>query len=220
MTGPNPDPIVSTLRRLGYSAVVSDACDRAGLRAQTLAPGILPLDPAGPVLVGRARPVHSGVVTVPSDPPYGAEIAFVDSLRPDDVVVGKVDAPTAFWGELFSTAARARGAAGIVIDGWIRDQSRILAMGFPAFVRGGHPTDCHGRLSIDAVDLPVEVGGVLVHPGDVVVADRDGIVIVPADAAAAVTATVVEKAETEDRARLLLESGAYLRDAWERFKVL
>ncbi|MFN8623317.1 MAG: RraA family protein [Chloroflexota bacterium] len=220
MSAPDTDDLLATLRRLAYSAVVSDACDGLGLRTQSLAPGILPLDPAGPVLVGRARPVHSRAVMVPADPPYAAEIAFIDSLGPDDVVVAKVDAPTAFWGELFSAAARARGASGIVVDGFIRDQAKIRGIGFPAFSRGGHPTDSLGRLSVAETDVPLEVAGVTVHPGDIVVADLDGVVVIPQGVAADVTARVVEKAATEDRARRLLQTGGYLRDAWDRFKVL
>lgn len=211
---------VAELRRVGYSAVVSDCCDAVGLRGQTLAPGILPVSAAQGVLVGLARTSRSVAVDTMPARPYAMEIAFIDSLRTDDVVVASVPAPIAFWGELFSTAARARGAVGVVVDGLIRDQRRIIDMGFPVFARGGRPTDSLGRIAMVEHDVPVVVAGVRVAPGDLVVADIDGVVIVPAEAAVEVAQRAVAKATTENHARALIEGGALLGDAWDRFKVL
>jgi regulator of RNase E activity RraA len=191
-----------------------------GLRGQTLAPGILPVSPATGVLVGLARPSRSVAVDTMPAQPYAMEIAFIDSLGTDDVVVASVPAPIAFWGELFSTAARARGAAGVVVDGLVRDQRRIADMGFPVFSRGGRPTDSLGRIAMVEHDVPVVVAGVQVATGDLVVADIDGVVVVPAEAALEVTQRAIAKATTENNARALIEGGALLRDAWDRFKVL
>ena len=211
---------VAELRRVGYSAVVSDCCDALGLRGQTLAAGILPVSLTQGVLVGLARPARSVAVDVMPERPYETEIAFIDSLEPDDVVMASVQAQAAFWGELFSTAARARGAAGVVVDGSIRDQRRIAAMGFPTLARGGHPTDSLGRVRMVEHDVPVVVAGVRIARGDLVVADIDGIVVVPAEAAPEVARRALEKAATENHARELIEGGALLRDAFDRFKVL
>lgn len=212
--------LVETLRRVGYSAVVSDCCDHVGLRKQTMTSGINPVSPDMGVLVGFARTVRSVPVEAIPDEPYRAEIDFIDSLRPDDVVVGTVEAPGAFWGELFSVAARARGAVGVVADGLIRDQARIREMGFPVFARGARPTDSLGRISISEHDTAIEIAGVTVHSGDLIVADVDGVTVVPADAIVDVATRAIEKATTETDARRLLEGGALLRDAWNRFGVL
>jgi 4-hydroxy-4-methyl-2-oxoglutarate aldolase len=212
--------LVETLRRVGYSAVVSDCCDHVGLRDQTMTSGINPVSREAGVLVGFARTARSVPVDVIPDEPYGAEIDFIDSLRPDDVVVGTVEAPGAFWGELFSTAAKARGAVGVVVDGLIRDQARIEEMGFPVFARGGRPTDSLGRVSMSERDTAIEIAGVIVHSGDLIVADVDGVTVVPTDAIAEVATRAIEKATTETDARRLLEEGALLRDAWDRFGVL
>jgi len=211
---------VAELRRVGYSAVVSDSSDHNRQRGQSLAPGILPLDPAGGVLVGLARPARSVAVDTMPERPYETEIGFIDSLAADDVVVASVPAPIAFWGELFSAAARARGAVGVVVDGLVRDQRRIVEMGFPVFARGGRPTDSLGRIRMVEHDVPVVVGGVRVARGDLVVADIDGVVIVPAEAAVDVARRAIDKATTENHARELIEGGALLRDAWLKFKVL
>lgn len=212
--------LVETLRRVGYSAVVSDCCDQVGLREQTMTSGITPVSRDAGVLVGFARPVRSVPVSEAPEEPYGAEIDFIDSLRPDDVVVATVEAPAAAWGELFSTAARARGATGVVVDGLIRDQARIEELGFPVFARGARPTDSLGRISIAERDVAMEVGGVAVSVGDLVVADFDGVTIVPKDRIVDVAGRAIEKATTETEARQLLEDGALLRDAWDRFGVL
>lgn len=220
MTEPTTHELVETLRRVAYSAVVSDCCDQLGLREQTMSSGITPVSREAGVLVGFARTVRSVPVDAIPDEPYSAEIDFIDSLRPDDVVVATVEAPGAFWGELFSTAAKARGAVGVVVDGLIRDQARIEKMGFPVFARGARPTDSLGRISIGEQDSAIEIAGVTVRSGDLIVADVDGVAVVPAESIAEVAARAIEKATTETDARRLLEEGALLRDAWNRFRVL
>ena len=220
MSTTDPAIIIKTLRRVAYSAVVADCCDQVGLRNQTMTSGIVPVSRDTGVLVGFARPVRSEAVGEMPDEPYGAEIDFIDSLRTDDVVVGTVGAPGAFWGELFSTAARARGAAGVVVDGLVRDQARIERLGFPVFARGARPTDSLGRISMSERDVAIEIAGVTVSTGDLVVADVDGVTVVPVEATAEVATRAIEKATTENKARELLEGGALLRDAWNRFGVL
>jgi regulator of RNase E activity RraA len=107
-----------------------------------------------------------------------------------------------------------------VVDGLVRDQARIGALGFPVFARGARPTDSLGRISISERDVSIEIAGVIVSPGDLVVADVDGVAVVPVEATAEVAARAIEKATTENNARELLEGGALLRDAWDRFRVL
>ncbi len=178
MSVPGTLELIEALRRVGYSAVVSDCCDQVGLREQTMTAGITPISGGTEVLVGFARPVLSAAIDEIPDQPYDAEIDYIDSLRSDDVVVGAVEAPGAFWGELFSTAARARGAVGTVVDGLVRDQARIRQLGFPVFARGSRPTDSLGRISIREHDVRLGIGGISVSPGDLVVADIDGVTVV------------------------------------------
>jgi regulator of RNase E activity RraA len=131
-----------------------------------------------------------------------------------------VDTPAAFWGELFSAAALGRGARGVVVDGLIRDSVRIDELGFATYGVGHRPTDSLGRISIQATDTPIVCGGVDVRSGDLVVADADGVAVVPAELANKAVRAAMEKAQTEAQAKDLLRSGALLRDAWERFGVL
>lgn len=211
---------LDTLSAATHSAVFSDICDQLGLRAQAADIGLTSINSGG-TLVGWARTVSSVPVDVAPPRAYGGEIDFIDSLRPGDVVVAQTHgAPAAFWGELFSAAAVGRGARGAVIDGYIRDRVRIDDPRFQVFAAGTRPTDCLGRIAVDATGGPVELGGVAVAEGDLVVADGDGIVIVPAALAQEVIDRALAKAATESSARAALRGGGYLREVWERFGVL
>lgn len=222
MSAQTPALDLDELSRTTYSAVYSDACDAGGLRFQTLEPGARRL--AGPesVLIGFARTAVSLPLTEIPEQPYVGEIGFVDSLRPGDVAVLDCSRkPVAAWGELFSTAATGRGARGALIDGYLRDISKIDALGrFPIYGRGARPTDSLGRVAIREWDIPVSVYGLTIHPGDLIVCDADGVVAVPKAAVPGVVKHAREKAAMEDDARGLLLEGGYLRDVWEKYRVL
>lgn len=204
-----------------YSAVVSDACDNAMLRGQTMRSGLWPVADKQKVLVGFARPVRAAPVNAIPEQPYAPEVSYVDSLERGDVVVASTSgSPWGFWGELFSTAATGRGARGAVIDGLVRDQLKIAELGFPVFASGARPADSLGRLSIVEQDEPVDLKGVLVERGDLIVADIDGVTVVPSAHINAVIPYAIDKANTENRARAQLLKGAKLADVWERYRVL
>jgi 4-hydroxy-4-methyl-2-oxoglutarate aldolase len=215
-----PDIDLRLVRDHCYAAVISDCCDAVGLRDQALAAEIRPLVNGDEVLAGWARPALSTAVDSIPDAPYEREIDYIDSLGTDEVVVARCEGG-AFWGELFSTAARARGAVGAVVDGLIRDRSRIAEVdGFVVHATGTHPTDSLGRCSITVRDEPIPVGGVSVVPGDLVVADVDGVVVVPRAGAEEVVTRALEKATKETDSRQLLARGALLREAWDVHRVL
>jgi regulator of RNase E activity RraA len=212
---------LDVVARSAFSAVISDICDRLGYRKQSLAIQIQPRTLTDKVLVGWARPVKADVVDSPPPQPYDREIAFVDSLELDDVVVADCsESPDAFWGELFSSAALARGARGAVINGSIRDVHRIQAAGFPVHSASTAPTDSLGRLRILHQDNPITLGNVSISRGDLVVSDIDGTVIVPRAIATEVIRLAVEKASIETSALHMLQSGSLLRDVWEKHHVL
>jgi 4-hydroxy-4-methyl-2-oxoglutarate aldolase len=205
-----------------YAAVYSDVCDAAGMRFQTPEPGARLL--AGPkkVLLGWARTAVTRPVTAIPARPYGHEIDFIDSLGVGDVVVLDCSQkPAAAWGELFSTASVGRGARGALIDGYIRDAAKIDELAhFPVFGRGTRPTDSLGRVSLAEYDVPVCVYGMTIMPGDFVICDADGVAVVPGDRAEEIIARAQEKAMMENHARDLLLKGGYLRDVWEKYRVL
>lgn len=204
-----------------YTAVLSDACDAAGFRDRALRPDVRPLDDDC-VLVGRAKTVVWAPMFHVPDRPYDMEIAAVDSLRPGEVFVMAVGRSERIvpWGELLSTATLARGGRGAVLDGLVRDAARIKAMGLPVFCTGRRPYDSCGRGVVVAYDVPVVIDGVTVEPGDLVVGDGDGVVVVPRAGEEEVLIRARAKVDGEDATRSALRSGRTLGDVFRELGVL
>jgi 4-hydroxy-4-methyl-2-oxoglutarate aldolase len=204
-----------------YTAVVSDAMDQLGYRSQAMREYLRPVHGRS-AFAGWARTISCvDIHHVPEDP-YGIEIEAVDSLLPGEVaVVGTHKSlRNAPWGELLSTAARARGARGAVIDGLVRDVLKIEQLGFPVFASGIKPVDSMGRGVVTAYNVPVECGDVLVHPGDFIFADFDGVVAVPKAIVKQVIELASDKVRRENSSRSELMQGAFLRDVFQKYGVL
>jgi regulator of RNase E activity RraA len=146
----------------------------------------------------------------------------LDALSARDVPVFAVDPSTraALWGELFACAAVARGAAGAIVDGFIRDTRQLRELAFPVFARGHSPLDTVGRAEVREFGVAATCGGVLVEPGDYVLADDDGVVLVPSANVAAVLALIERKGRDERGARSDLMAGASIFDVWQKWRVL
>jgi regulator of RNase E activity RraA len=214
---------MSLLERLGqlYPAVVADCLDRMGYRQQVMAPHIRPLF-AHARLAGFASTVHViDVDTPPADPDeyYKGELQAVDALRPGDVMVVSTS-NASYWGELLATASRYRGAVGIVADACTRDTLKLIEMEFPTFVAGISALDSLGRLEVDHVGVPIECGGVRVKPDDLVLADYDGVVVVPLDLADEAISRSEEKVAGEDVVREKLAEGMPVWDAFKTYGVI
>lgn len=211
------------LDRLGrlYSAVVADTLDRLGLEAAAMAPRIRPLYPTAK-LVGFAATVHCVNVDGPpaeSEDRYKGELEAVDALRPGDVMVVST-CNGCYWGELLATASRYRGAHGIVADAYTRDTLALIEMEFPTFVAGISPLDSLGRIEVDAVGVPIECGDITVQPGDLVLGDHDGVVVVPSSAAEKVLALAEEKVSGEDLVREKLAEGMPVSEAFRTYGII
>ena len=204
-----------------YTAVVSDSLDQLGIRQQAMREYLRPIHNHC-VCAGWARTIAcSDVYHVPQDA-YDVEIEAVDSLLPGEIaVVGtQKSVRNAPWGELLSTAARARGARGAIIDGLVRDVRKIEEIQFPVFAAGIKPVDSMGRGIVTAYNVPVECGDVMVSPGDFVFADFDGIVAVPGDRVKEVIELATDKVQRENNSRRELKEGNYLRDVYNKYGVL
>ena len=210
-----------TMRDKLYASVISDTIDSLGARNQGMRADIRPMW-AGAVVVGRAYPVLTADVYKLVDDPYGGEIDAVDSLKPNDVMVvcTQRSTRTCFWGELLSTAARARGARGIVLDGYTRDVAQITKMKFPTFATGVYMVDSAGRSIVIDHNCPVDCGGVLVNPGDIIFGDIDGVVVIPRELEKEVIPLALEKVSKENQLRDELLKGSLLRDAYNKYQVL
>jgi 4-hydroxy-4-methyl-2-oxoglutarate aldolase len=199
--------LFSRLRKLSTSGV-SDALDRLGIPGQAL--GIAPLDRSFR-LVGRAWTLHYG----PVGQDRGTVGDYIDDLGPDDVVVldnqGRLDATV--WGDLLTVTAHRRQVAGTVIDGVCRDVDRSLTLGYPIFARGNWMRTGKDRVRVEATQVPVSIGGIRVEPGDLLLGDGDGLVVVPAAQAEQVITAAEEIERAEDTIRAAVEEGTPLREA-------
>jgi 4-hydroxy-4-methyl-2-oxoglutarate aldolase len=219
----NDPRFLPEIRQSLYSAVLSDVLDELGLREQAMAPSIRPLDEEL-VLAGFARTglYREVFCVVPDENPYELEMALVDDLKSDEVAVfgccgSRRIAP---WGELLSTASRARGAAGCVTDGMVRDIRAIRALRFPVFHGGIAPLDSKGRGKVAEIDTPIRCGGVAVAAGDLVVGDADGVVVVPRSVEEEVLRRAFAKVTGENATREELAAGARLADVFAKYRIL
>jgi len=203
------------------AAVISDMLDRLGAREQAMRADIRPVY-SGAIVVGRAYPVLNTDVFELDDDPYRGEIEAVDSLKPENVMVicTNRSTRTCVWGELLSTAARARGARGAVIDGYTRDVAQITTMQFPTFSTGMRIVDSAGRGMVIGHGCPVICGDVLVKPGDIIFGDIDGVIVIPKELEDKVIPLALEKMGKEDSVRNELLKGATLGEAYAKYKVL
>jgi 4-hydroxy-4-methyl-2-oxoglutarate aldolase len=211
---------MSLIRRLEaiYPAVVSDELDRMGYRDQVMRPDIRPLFPEARV-AGFAFTVHTVPVFSLPEEPYKLEMESVDNLQPGDVMcVSPVEG--SFWGELLSTAAKYRGCKGVIVDGYTRDTQAIIEMQFPCFIRGVHMADSLGRLDVAAYQVPIECGDVKITPGDLLLGDYDGIVVIPLAVAEEAIRRAEEKVRGENLVREHLQQGMSVSEAFKRFGVI
>jgi 4-hydroxy-4-methyl-2-oxoglutarate aldolase len=201
------------------SATVSDVLNARGIANKALAPGLAAVRPCDRT-VGLARTMRSRPRETAPEPgrEYGLLFEAIDGLRPGEILVTD-SMDCCVWGELCCERAKVRGANGTVIDGYHRDTARVRASGFPVFSRGPHPSDMLYHREIVALDAPVHCAGVYVSPGDLIVADEDGLVVVPATLIAEVCTEAVRKADVETKVRTALRDGSSATEAYRRYGV-
>jgi regulator of RNase E activity RraA len=210
-------------RALGqlYTGAVADILDELGLREQCLPSDIRPLHDdmkvAGPVypVRGRSRPADDG-----SDPRY-RQMDMLDGIFEGAVVVVDPgdELKAAHWGELMSHTAKAKGATGVVIAGGVRDTPEILKLGFPCFRRYHSPLTAVYRYDITDFGSPIRLGGVAIAPGDFILGDVDGILIIPAAAVDEVIERAASVRSREDIVRQALDEGGSIRALFEQYRV-
>ncbi len=204
-----------------YTAVVSDILDSMGFRDQS--PNIeLDSTTGNSILMGYAKTLRWADCLDTEEETYAPMIAAVDSVKPGEVVVSTATGSnrSALWGELLSTATRMRGGRGAIVDGAVRDIAQMRSMDFPCFARHRTPKDSAGRQMVEAYDVPIEIGGVTVNPGDLVMIDSDGMVVIPSSRAEEVIEKSLEKVEKEDTTRDELLKGRLLREVYDQYGVL
>jgi regulator of RNase E activity RraA len=216
-------------RRELFTAVVGDVMDKMGLLRQFLPPRIRPLRDDF-FLIGRAMPVleadtfadsadHAGNPVLAR--PFGLMLTALDDLKPNEVYICTGASPRyALWGELMTTRARLLGAAGAVLDGYLRDTTGILDQNFPAFGYGSYAQDQGPRGKVIDFRSPIEIDGVRIAPGDIVLGDRDGVLIIPRQSEAEAITLALEKVRGESLVREAIEGGMSASDAFAKFGIM
>lgn len=210
------------MRSALYSAVVCDALDGLGFRNQSPRVPLLPLTNDGQVLIGRCKTTLWADMFDVDPRPYELELRAVDACAPDDVLIAAAGGSqrSGIWGELLSTAARNRGCIGAIVDGAVRDVRTMRQMAFPVWARATSPYDSRDRQRVIDLDVTVEIDGVVFRPGDLVVADRDGIVVVPREAEAEALTRAWEKVHAENAVRDAIRGGLAAVEAFDQYGVL
>ena len=216
-----PEITPAMVRETLGSALVCDSLDAEGFPHQSPRIELRPMTVVG-VLAGRCRTMLWADMAHADPRPYELELAAVNGCQPGDVLVAAASGSTrsGIWGELLSTAARNSGCLGAVVDGAVRDVRQMRAMAFPIFARHTSPYDSKDRQRAIDIDVPVEIDGVLFTPGDLVVADEDGVVVIPKAVEAVVLRRAWTKAHDENQVREAIRSGMKAAAAYERFGVL
>lgn len=204
-----------------YTALICDVLDELGHRQSSLGFEVGPLT-TGARLVGTAFTMKSEPVDEVPDVPYTDLLSAYSRMSAGDVVVIATDREdnSGIWGELLSIAARRLGVVGVVTDGLVRDIEQIETLEFPVFARGPSPLDSAGRQEVIGVQVPIRIGNCVIHPGDLVVGDRMGMVVIPHAMASEVVALAEERDVGESSVRAALQSGADIVEVFDEFGLL
>lgn len=209
-----------TLEAELFTAVVGDILDEHGFDQQFLPPAIRPIRTQGTV-AGRAMPVLLQGVFGKQAKPFGRLTEALDQLQGNEIYMatgGSV--PCAAWGEILTETAIGRGAVGAIVDAFHRDTDRIRSSSFSVFSRGAFGQDAGIRSQVVDFRIPIRIGRVIVNPGDLVIGDNDGVVVVPQQVESQVLEAAFEKVRAENLVLDAVRSGMSSTEAYEKFGVL
>lgn len=212
-----PDGELCQRFRALYVPAVADVLDDHGLWHQVMT-GVLPLtlDMAvcGVAFTAIGKPERS----VDRSIRLGARM--IDELAAGEVAVFDCadDRTVGHWGELLTNGAIARGAVGAVIDGGIRDTAAIQSLGFPVFHKFRAARDAKGRWNVVDMRLPIVCAGVQVRPGDIIMGDADGVIVIPREIADDVLIDSEETVRTETRIRERVKAGEPVGELYQQYE--
>lgn len=210
--------LVNRLAKIPYAGAVTDILDEMGLTKQVLPHEIHCIVP-GWTVAGRALTI-AGRPTTKSDPDsvYVPFLRMLGDIKEGDVLVSQPnDSLAAHLGELSSETAKFRGARGAIIDGGARDTEYMCRLKFPVFSRYTTPNDILHRWEMTDYNVPVTIGYVEINPGDFVLGDRDGVVVIPQGVAEEVITKAEEVVHTENLVRKAILEGVHPVKAYETY---
>ncbi len=216
----NDKELFDLMRSTLYTPVVGDLLDRSGNFHSFLPQQIQPLRPDMRV-AGRAMPVLQADVFGTQSEPFGRMTEALDALRDNEIYIATGTAfRCANWGEIMTAAAKTRGAAGAVVNGYHRDTPKVLEQEWPVFSRGAYGQDSGPRMKVLDFGCPIEIDGVVIEPGDIIFGDVDGVLVIPKRLEEEIVTGALEKARTEKLVRNEIEAGMSCTDAFHKYGVL
>lgn len=225
----NDDELFTAAKEELFTAVIGDAMDKMLLLHQFLPPQVQPLKD-NMFLIGRAMPVLEAdtfeELSVSSQnplmsKPFGLMLEALDDLKKNEVYLCSGSSPNyALVGELMMTRAKALGAAGAVANGYSRDTNGILDLDFPVFSYGRYAQDQAPRGKVIDFRVPIEIEGVRINPGDIVIGDIDGVCIVPQEHEEEVFLRAFEKSRGEKTVLKAIQNGMSALDAWNKYQIM
>lgn len=218
---PNNDPeLFGLIRKELYTPVIGDVLDSLSRFHQSLPQPIQPLRETMK-LVGRAMPVLMIDVHGEQKQPFGKLTEALDQIREGEIyLAGGGGMRCAYWGEILTATAKARKGAGAVVDGFHRDTPKVLDQNWPVFSRGRFSQDSRVRTQVADYRCPIEIGGVWIEPGDLIIGDLDGVVVIPSCLEKEVLEKALIKARAENIVRREVEAGMSSTEAFQRYGVL
>ena len=216
----NDQELFALARRELYTPVVGDILDELGCVHQFLPPAIQPLRLEDKV-VGYAMTVLMIDVYGEQKKPFGLLTEALDQLEPGEIYLASGGAMRcAYWGEILTATARARGAVGAVINGFHRDTPQVMEQHWPVFSRGRYAQDSRVRTQVVDYRCTLEIGQVRIQPGDLIFGDLDGVVVVPRRHVEEVITRALEKARAEKVVRRDIENGLSCTEAFAKYGIL
>lgn len=221
MENSKPTDVVRLLK--AGTSVISDIFDNLGRMPQSLDPNLFPVPEPMPPFAGPAYTI-TGAPYRWSEGGDRAKLAAIDRMTEGVVPVwaGQDIQGVCCFGDLLAEAMKARGCSGVVVDGGVRDMAYLRQMGLPMMVRYRTPSQAIGRWRVTEVQETVRVRGavvewVSVRPGDLVVADDDGVIVVPMEMVQEFAERAESWADQDSQARVDIRAGALLIDTLDKY---
>lgn len=225
----NDDELFALMKQELYAAVIGDIMDEMGFYHQFLPPQIRPLD-NNMVVAGRAMTVleadNYGTAREGGSNPYmsksfGLMLEALDDLKKNEIYVCTGSSPEyALVGELMTTRAKVLGAAGIVVNGYIRDTRGILGLDIPCFSYGSYAQDQAPRGMVINYRVPIRMGNVVINPGDIIFGDIDGVLAIPKEHEKEIIERAYQKATGEKTVFKAIQNGLPAKESFEKYGIM
>ena len=203
-----------------YTPVVGDILDAKGYMHQFLPQNIRPLRDDMKI-AGKAMTVLMIDVFGKQSKPFGRLCECLDQIQPNEIYIATGGTKRcAYWGELLTATAKARGGNGAIVDGWHRDTPQVLEQNWSVFSTGCYAQDSSVRTQVVDYRCDIEIGQVTIHNGDCIFGDIDGVIVIPQRIATEVVEKALTKATGEKVVRKAIENGMSSTEAFAKYGIL